>query len=85
MTASHTAALRVSPSDTAGHAADDDHPDVLADLIATLLPGGVPIGREPALALLRRHLGRIHTQVQERFEAKALSGLASAVSGMPVA
>ncbi|MBR0656348.1 [protein-PII] uridylyltransferase [Plastoroseomonas arctica] len=79
MTASRTASPRVSPPDTANNAAPgDDHPDVLADLIASLLPGDVPVGRDVALGLLRRHLGRIHAQVQQRFEAKALGGLASA-------
>ncbi|MDB5383178.1 MAG: bifunctional uridylyltransferase/uridylyl-removing protein [Rhodospirillales bacterium] len=78
MTASHTASMR-SPTEPLPRAGSGtDHSDVLADLIASLLPEGAPVGRDVAIGLLRRHLGRIHSQVQERFEAKELSGLASA-------
>jgi [protein-PII] uridylyltransferase len=47
-------------------------PDVALDLIPR--PGG-PVARDAALTLLRRHLGRIQSRVQEAFENHALSGL----------
>jgi len=55
-----------------------EQPLVLDDLLAELLPAGQPIPRDAALALLRRHLGRIQARVQEAFEARELSGLAAA-------
>jgi [protein-PII] uridylyltransferase len=55
-----------------------DAPEVLADLIAELLPDGVPIPRDAALGRLRRQLGRIQGRVQRAFEDRQLSGLASA-------
>ncbi|MFM7777475.1 MAG: nucleotidyltransferase domain-containing protein, partial [Alphaproteobacteria bacterium] len=55
-----------------------EQPLVLMDLVAQLLPEGQPIARDEALALLRRHLGRIQARVQEAFEARELSGLAAA-------
>ncbi|WP_431271638.1 hypothetical protein [Dankookia sp. P2] len=55
-------------------------PTVIPDLIAELTgeAGGGPIRREDALDLLRRHLGRIQSTVQDGFEAHELSGLAAA-------
>ncbi len=53
-------------------------PVVLADLLADLIPDGAPVPREEAVALLRRHLGRIQNRVQRAFEAHDLSGLAAA-------
>ena len=53
-------------------------PVVLDDLLAELIPDGRPIPREEALALLRRHQGRIQNRVQRAFEAHEVSGLAAA-------
>ena len=53
-------------------------PVVLADLLADLVPGGKPVPREEAVALLRRHLGRVQNRVQQAFEVHDLSGLAAA-------
>ncbi len=39
-----------------------EQPLVLADLLTELLPEGQPIPRDAALALLRRHLGRIQAR-----------------------
>jgi len=55
-----------------------ENPEVLPDLIASLLEGGQPIARDAALAQLRRQLGRIQGKVQRAFEAHELSGLAAA-------
>ncbi len=55
-----------------------EQPLILADLLAELLPAGQPIPRDAALALLRRHLGRIQGRVQQAFEARELSGLPAA-------
>ena len=55
-----------------------EQPLVLADLLAELLPQGQPLPRDEALALLRRHWGRIQARVQQAFEARELSGLAAA-------
>jgi len=52
-------------------------PDALADLIGALLPDG-PLPRDTALALLRRHMGRIQGRVQRAFEAREIEGLAAA-------
>ena len=51
-------------------------PDMIADLLGR--GGPHPMPRDEALALLRRHLGRIHGRVQEAFEAHQLSGLSAA-------
>ena len=61
-----------------GHVPAAEQPLLLADLLAELLPAGKPIPRDAALALLRRHLGRIQGRVQQAFEARELSGLAAA-------
>ena len=61
-----------------GHVPAAEQPLLLADLLAELLPAGQPIPRDAALALLRRHLGRIQGRVQQAFEARELSGLAAA-------
>ncbi|MBW6398260.1 [protein-PII] uridylyltransferase [Roseomonas sp. HJA6] len=53
-------------------------PVVLADLLADLIPGGQPVPREEAVALLRRHLGRVQNRVQQAFETHDLSGLSAA-------
>ena len=55
-----------------------ENPEVLPDLIASLLEGGQPVARDAALAQLRRQLGRIQGKVQRAFEAHELSGLAAA-------
>ena len=62
------------------HPALAEMPTVIPDLIAELTgeAGGGPIRREDALDLLRRHLGRIQSTVQDGFEAHELSGLAAA-------
>ena len=62
------------------HPALAEMPTVIPDLIAELSgeAGGGPIRREDALDLLRRHLGRIQSTVQDGFEAHELSGLAAA-------
>ena len=54
-------------------------PPLLAELLGPPGEGGTgPIARDAALALLRRHLGRIQGGVQVAFEAHELSGLAAA-------
>lgn len=80
MKASQTAALQaITPSGGARAITPlADPPDVLPDLIAHLVPDGHPIARDAALAVLRRHLGRIHSRVQQAFEARELSGLSAA-------
>ena len=59
--------------------APSEAPDALADLLGALLPPeGRPLPREAALALLRRHMGRIQGRVQRAFEARDIEGLAAA-------
>ncbi len=53
-------------------------PVVLASILADLIPAGRPVPREEAVALLRRHLGRIQNRVQQAFEAHDVSGLGAA-------
>ncbi len=60
-------------------------PSAVPDLINALLGGdgaatadAGALPRDAALALLRRHLGRIQGQVQDAFESQQLSGLAAA-------
>jgi [protein-PII] uridylyltransferase len=53
-------------------------PSAIPDLIADLLGSAEPLPRDAALALLRRHFGRIQGRVQEAFESQQLSGLAAA-------
>lgn len=59
-------------------AAPGEAPETLTDLVGALLPDGTPLPREAALAMLRRHLGRIQARVQKAFEAREIEGLAAA-------
>jgi [protein-PII] uridylyltransferase len=52
--------------------------DLVAELLGTVDGADKPLPRDAALALLRRHLGRIQGRVQEAFEAHHLTGLAAA-------
>ncbi len=49
-----------------------------ADVELNLAPGGQPLPREQALALLRRELGRVQAEVQRIFEARETGGLGAA-------
>ncbi len=60
------------------HRVAGEQPVVLDALLADLIPGGRPVAREEAVALLRRHLGRIQHRVQQAFEAHEVSGLPAA-------
>ena len=49
-----------------------------ADVELNLAPGGQPLPREEALAMLRRELGRVQAEVQRIFEARETGGLGAA-------
>ncbi|WP_236020372.1 [protein-PII] uridylyltransferase [Sabulicella rubraurantiaca] len=49
-----------------------------AHVALELAPGGEPLPREAALALLRRELGRVQAEVQRIFEARETQGLGAA-------
>ncbi len=64
--------------DAPAMAAPAETPDALADLLGARFPERGRLPRAEALALLRRHLGRIQAQVQKAFEAREIEGLAAA-------
>jgi [protein-PII] uridylyltransferase len=53
-------------------------PVTLPSLVHDLLPGGQPVARERAVALLRRHLVAVQREVQGGFERGEVSGLGAA-------
>ena len=76
---SHASGAGVSNADGAGGASAIGAGMSGADATGALAAeAGGPVARDVALALLRRHLGRIQGQVQDAFENQQLSGLAAA-------
>ncbi|HYF09101.1 MAG TPA: nucleotidyltransferase domain-containing protein, partial [Acetobacteraceae bacterium] len=67
-----------APASGAPSEAPAEAPEALPDLLGALLPAGSPIPRDSAVAVLRRHLGRIQGRVQKAFEARDIQGLAAA-------